>query len=47
MKIQHDELIGRLERAASALGQAKTDREELAGLLNEVASRLRASTAVT
>jgi hypothetical protein len=45
MKIQHDELIGRLEREAFALGQAKTDREELAGLLDEVAGRLRASTA--
>jgi hypothetical protein len=42
--MQHDELVGRMEHAASALGQAKTDREELAGLLNEVASRLRTST---
>jgi chromosome segregation ATPase len=47
MKIQHDELMERVEHAAAALGQAKTDREELAGLLNEVASRLRASTAAS
>jgi hypothetical protein len=46
MRIQHDGLIARLEKAATALGQAKTDREELAGLLTEVASRLRSASAV-
>ena len=45
MQIQHDELIARLEKAAHSLGHAKTDREELAGLLNEVANRLRAAAA--
>jgi hypothetical protein len=43
MQTQHDELITRLERAAYSLGQAKTNREELAGLLDDVASRLRAA----
>ena len=41
MRTQQRELIARLEKAAATLGQAKTDREELAGLLTEVASRLR------
>jgi hypothetical protein len=45
MQSQHDELIARLEKAAHSLGHAKTDREELAGLLNEVANRLRAAAA--
>jgi hypothetical protein len=43
MRIQQAELIARLEKAAASLGQAKTDREELAGLLTEVASRLRSA----
>jgi hypothetical protein len=45
MRIQQNELIARLEKAAATLGQAKTDREELAGLLIEVASRLRSASA--
>jgi hypothetical protein len=45
MRIQQSELIARLEKAATTLGQAKTDREELAGLLSEVASRLRSASA--
>jgi hypothetical protein len=45
MRIQQDELIARLEKAAASLGRAKTDREELAGLLTEVASRLRSASA--
>jgi hypothetical protein len=43
MRIQQGELIARLEKAAATLGQAKTDRDELAGLLTEVASRLRSA----
>jgi uncharacterized protein YicC (UPF0701 family) len=43
IQTQHDELIGRLERAADALSQTKTSREELAGLLDDVATRLRAA----
>jgi uncharacterized protein YicC (UPF0701 family) len=43
IQTQHDELIARLERAADSLGHTKTSREELAGLLDDVATRLRAA----
>lgn len=45
MQAQHDLLISRLEQAANSLGQTKTSREELAGLLDDVATRLRAAAA--
>jgi hypothetical protein len=40
---QHEDLIAQLSSTAKLLGQAKTDREELAGLLEGVAERLRTS----
>jgi uncharacterized protein YicC (UPF0701 family) len=43
MQTQHDELMARLEHAAASLGQSKTSREELAVLLDDVATRLRAA----
>ena len=43
LRIQHDKLVARLEAAAESIGQTKTDRQELADLLNDVASRLRAA----
>jgi|HubBroStandDraft_4_1064222.scaffolds.fasta_scaffold351075_2 hypothetical protein len=43
LRIQHDKLIARLEAAAESISQTKTDRQELADLLNDVASRLRAA----
>jgi hypothetical protein len=43
MQAQHLELTGRLEEAALLLGQAKASREELADLLTDVATRLRAA----
>jgi len=36
-------LVARLEAAAESITQTKTDRQELADLLNDVASRLRAA----
>jgi hypothetical protein len=41
MRIQHDELVAQLETAAQSLAHAKTGREELAAMLNDVANRLR------
>ena len=43
LQIQHDKLVARLEAAAESITQTKTDRQELADLLNDVASRLRAA----
>jgi phosphoenolpyruvate carboxylase len=45
MQRQHDELLSRLQATADSLTQAKTNRVELADLLNEVADRLRAASA--
>jgi hypothetical protein len=45
MRLQHDKLVTQLETTAASLAQAKTGREELADLLNDIASRLRAATA--
>jgi hypothetical protein len=45
LRIQHDKLVARLEAAAESISQTKTDRQELADLLNDVASRLRAASA--
>jgi predicted nucleic acid-binding protein len=39
--VQHEDLIAQLSTTAKLLGQAKTDRDELAGLLEGVAERLR------
>jgi len=43
LRIQHDELVRRLEAAAELMRHTKTDRQELADLLTDVASRLRAA----
>jgi hypothetical protein len=40
---QHEQLMAQIESSAQALKQSKTNRDELAGLLEDLASRLRAA----
>jgi predicted transcriptional regulator len=40
---QHAELMAQIESSAEALRQSKTNRDELAGLLEDLAGRLRAA----
>jgi hypothetical protein len=42
---QHEQLTERIQSAVQSLKESKTNRDELAGLLEDLASRLRSATA--